>query len=50
MISIGDLTIKNSDRGFSGISWVDMPELEDEDKYGRLPTIISVGIGDISEN
>ena len=49
MISIGDLTIRNTDKGFSGIQWIDMIEGED-DRYGRLPVIKTVGIGDIVDD
>ena len=46
-MTIGDLTIKGTDKGFSGIQWVDMAEEED---FGRLPRISLLGVGDIEAN
>ena len=44
LITIGDLTAKDTDKGYSGIQWISMG---DEDDYGRLPTIVSLGIDDV---
>ena len=46
-ISIGDLTVKNTDKGYSGLQWIDISE---EQEYGRLPSITGIGIGDLSED
>lgn len=46
-ITIGDLTAKDTDLGYSGIQWIDMPN---EDDYGRLPEIINLNIDDVKKD
>lgn len=46
-ITIGDLTAKDTDLGYSGIQWISMPN---EDSYGRLPQITGIRIDDVKED
>jgi hypothetical protein len=43
VMTVGDLTAKNTDKGYGGIQWLSLAE---EGDYGRLPAIRSLGLGD----
>ena len=36
LVTIGDLSVKNTDEGLSGIRWLNA---EQDEKYGKLPTL-----------
>lgn len=36
LVTIGDLSVKNSDEGLSGIRWLNA---EQDEEYGKLPRI-----------
>lgn len=47
ILTIGDLTTKNTELGYGGINWV---KIEDDDVYGKLPTISDIILDDEETN
>jgi hypothetical protein len=41
-LTIGELSIKNTAEGYSGIVWVPFDNSEDNTAYGRLPLVQSI--------
>lgn len=46
-ITIGDMTAKYTENGYSSIEWIDMPE---DEGFGKLPRLTNIGMEDREED
>ena len=49
-LTIGELSIKNTAEGYSGIVWVPFDNSEDTTAYGRLPLVQSIVLESLAKD